>query len=231
MGWQTIKTERAFSFFFSLSPVMTCYHRGPQGAKHKAWTGIKIHSGTFGRVGQSAAGKKEHLHGTGRAGKLDLSLGKTGLHPSLGLMVHPHQSLLVTDHKPPGDLAPALYPLHRRHPATKLVCISGLLFPLTKSCLQMAGSAFLSFKSPLTSPQKSSPAHSILRRPSTPCRKPPTHCTVYFLYSTAKLKVCVYLLLDLSTVFSLQKESSGKTTALCISYNAESRAPGMGSGR
>ena len=162
-GGKPSKPKGAFSFFFSLSPVTTCYHRGPQGAGNKPWTGIKIHSGTFGRVGQSAAGKKEHLHETGRAGKLDLSLGKTGLHPSLGLTVlHPHQSLLVTDHKPPGDLAPALYPLHRRCPATKPVCISGLLFPLIKSCLQMAGSPFLSFKAPLTSsPQKSSPAHSI----------------------------------------------------------------------
>ena len=40
------KPKAAFFFFSSLTPVITSYHRGPRGARRKAWTGIRIHSGT-----------------------------------------------------------------------------------------------------------------------------------------------------------------------------------------
>lgn len=76
--WQTTETERsgktnrgAFSFFSSLSSVIASYHRGPQGARHEAWTGIKIHNRTARTVRQSAVGKtKEHRSQNWRAGKL-----------------------------------------------------------------------------------------------------------------------------------------------------------------
>lgn len=98
----------------------------------------------------------------------------------------------------------------------KPVCILGLLFPLIKSCLRMAGSPLLLFKSPLLTP---------LRRPlSTPFKEDGPHSTenhchsALFIFSTAKLKVCVRIFLStrLFAVSSLQKASSTKTTALCI---------------
>ena len=38
--------RRAAAIFDQVVVCVTSYHRGPQGARRKAWTGIRIHSGT-----------------------------------------------------------------------------------------------------------------------------------------------------------------------------------------
>ena len=64
--------KEPFFSFSSLTLVITSYHRGSRGARRRAWTGVRIHSGTSERQSSRWYGKKKPQQQTGRAGKLTL---------------------------------------------------------------------------------------------------------------------------------------------------------------